>query len=114
MEDRHQMRIDTNSGDWHADQARDGVTVLELYSDHRERVSMERWQPGQDIMLDSPEGLEVLVVEGSFNENSDLFENQSWLRLPPGSSTIATAGKNGCKVWIKRDHLKEPPAAPSV
>ena len=112
-DDRHQMTIDTNKADWSADKGRSGVDTLALYSDDRENVSMERWQPNQQVGLDSPNGLEVLVVSGSFSENGENYENQSWLRLPKGSSTIATAGPDGCKVWIKRNHLREPPAPPA-
>ncbi|MGI9353466.1 MAG: cupin domain-containing protein [Rhizobiaceae bacterium] len=112
MNDRQQVTINTNTADWSAGAGREGVDTLALYSDDRENVSMERWHPNQAIGLDAPNGLEVLVIKGSFQENGESFENQSWLRLPRESSTIVKAGPDGCKVWIKRNHLKEPPGAP--
>ncbi|MDJ0614566.1 MAG: cupin domain-containing protein [Rhizobiaceae bacterium] len=114
MEDRHQMSVDTNTAQWSLDPGREGVNILPLYSDDREDVSMEVWDAGQKVGLDSPNGLEVLVVEGSFTESGETFEKQSWLRLPTKASSIAEAGTNGCKVWIKRNHLKETPQAPSA
>ncbi len=111
-EDRHQMRVDTNAENWSDDPLREGVRLLELYSDDREHVSMEQWSPGAKISLEAADGLEVLVVEGSFTQNGESFTTQSWLRLPRGSAATACAGKNGCRVWVKRDHLKETPSAP--
>ncbi|MEM9279731.1 MAG: cupin domain-containing protein [Pseudomonadota bacterium] len=113
MEDRHQMSIDTNAAEWSEDPGRQGVRKLELYKDDREHVSMEEWAAGTSIGLDATQGMEVLVMEGSFEENGETFENQSWLRLPKGSSSVVTAGDEGCKVWIKRNHLKEKQTAPA-
>jgi len=114
MEDRHQMSVDTNSAEWVPDPGRAGVEVLPLYQDNREEVSMEKWQAGEKIGLDSAHGLEVLVVDGSFSESGESFEKQSWLRLPTNTSVVAETGLEGCKVWIKRNHLKETPTAPSI
>jgi len=113
MNDRHQMRVDTLSADWQADPDRQGIEHLPLYSDNREDVSMETWHPGQTVALDAANGMEVLVIGGSFTEGNESFEIQSWLRLPVGASSTAIAGPDGCKVWIKRNHLKETPTAPS-
>ncbi len=114
MDDRHQMSIDTNTAQWDADPGRAGVSVLPLYADEREEVSMETWDAGARVGLDSSNGLEILVVDGAFNEGGESFEKQSWLRLPVNSSAVAEAGPKGCKVWIKRNHLKETPTAPKT
>lgn len=113
MEDRHQMRMDTNTA-FEPVVNREGVSMLPLYSDNREQVSMEIWAPGQSVSLDSPNGLELLVVEGGFSEGGEDFEKQSWLRLPVGASSVAKASSGGAKVWIKRNHLKETPTAPNT
>ena len=111
-QDRHQMRVDTDAEQWLAKPGQDGVQLLELYADGREQVSMENWAPGQSVKLEAEDGMEVLVVTGSFEENRERFDQQSWLRLPRASSSQAIAGENGCRVWIKRNHLKETPSAP--
>src|SRR5271166_5782386 len=46
-------------------------------------------------------GVEVLVLDGGFDEGGERFEAQSWLRLPAASSLAAEAGPEGCKVWVK-------------
>ncbi|MEM8649125.1 MAG: cupin domain-containing protein [Pseudomonadota bacterium] len=114
MEDRNQIHVDTANTEWVADPDRDGVEVMELYKDDREKVFLEQWAPGSEVSIEAPEGIEILVITGGFEESGEAFEVQSWLRLPRGSSTKAIAGENGAKVWIKRDHLKETPKPPAV
>lgn len=114
MEDRHQMSVDTSARDWEPDPGRAGVRKLDLYEDESEHVSMEEWTAGEAVGLDAAHGMEVLVVEGSFEQDGETFEHQSWLRLPVDTSAVVRAGSNGCKVWIKRNHLRETPSAPDV
>ncbi len=112
LQDRHQMRIDTNTAEWSKGQS--GVETLDLYTDAREHVRMERWAPGTSVSLDPPHGLEILVTAGSFSAIGEEFEVQSWIRVPVGGSVELTAGANGATVWTKRDHLQETPKPPSV
>ena len=113
MADRTHVRIDTKKMRGLPDPDRPGVTVMPLFHDAREDVRLEQWAPDAQINLAVPGGIEVFVLEGGFVENVETFEPQSWLRLPCGASLKATAGSKGCKVWIKADHLKETPKAPS-
>jgi hypothetical protein len=64
-------------------------------------------------VLDASNGVEVLVLAGS-SEGGEVFEMQSWLRLPKDSITLATVGINGARVWIKRGHLAEIPRPRSL
>ena len=114
MADRTHVRIDTNKMSALPAADRPGVSVMPLFHDHREDVRMEIWDAGATVELDAPSGIEVFVVDGSFVENSETFQPQSWLRLPCGDTLRATAGKDGCKVWIKADHLKETPKPPAT
>ena len=113
-EDRFQMRTDTENGEWKEDPMRKGVEVLELYSDDRETVSMERWEAGKKVMLEAEHGLEVLVTKGGFEDGDEPFDVQSWLRLPIGENAEVVAGQSGTTLWIKRNHLKEPPQIPGT
>jgi len=114
MSDRTHVRIDTNKMRALPAIERPGVSVLPLFHDLREDVRMEFWEAGSTIELDVPYGIELFVVDGSFVENSETFEAQSWLRLPCGDTLRAITGKDGCKVWIKADHLKETPIPPAA
>lgn len=112
MADRTHVRIDTNKMRFVA--AVSGVEVMPLFSDGREDVVLERWAPGAEVSLAGSEGTEILVLEGGFSEGGDGFKSGSWLRLPRGRDTMATAGPDGAKVWIKRNHLSQTPQAPAT
>jgi len=111
-EDRIQVRIDTRQIPFRPAQGRRGVEIIPLFDDAREHVRLERWAPGASISLPIPGGAEVLVLDGDFNEGGERFEPQSWLRLPVDSALHATAGPNGCKVWVKTAHLVHVRTAP--
>ena len=112
--DRTHVRIDTNKMKYLPDSKRPGVEVMPLFNDPREDVVLERWQAGSAIELNAEKGLELLVLNGSFEEAGETFISGSWLRLPAGSSSTATAGADGAQAWIKRDHLGDTPRPPQV
>ena len=114
MEDRAAVNIDTNKSEFTRDTSNPNVSSLPLFEDGREHVSMEKWDAGAVVELKSPNGFEVLVTHGSFEESGETFSKQSWLRLPKGASSKAVAGPDGATVWIKRNHLSERPTAPTV
>ena len=103
--DRKEVALDTARMPYEAAASRPGVELLPLFRDDGENVRLERWPPKGTITLDVPGGAELLVLEGAFDEGGERFEPQSWLRLPPGSILKATAGPQGCRVWIKTGHL---------
>jgi hypothetical protein len=90
------------------------VEVIPLYRDSHETVVLERWKPGAAVSLQSPAGLELLVLEGGFTDGEERFTYQSWLRLAPRSSVQAQAGAKGCRVWAKTGHLARQQPAPPV
>ena len=111
-DDRTPVHVDTARAAFTAD--RDGVEALRLFGDSSEQVSLERWAPGARVALDASGGMEILVLDGHFTEVDESFETQSWLRLPVGASTVATAGPGGARVWIKRGHLAGPIRVPGT
>lgn len=112
MADRSHVRIDTKKMRFVP--AGPGVEVMPLFSDAREDVVLERWAAGTEIAVDSPGGIEVLVLDGGFEEAGEAFKPGSWLRLPKGAKSSIKAGSEGARVWIKRDHLREEPKAPAA
>lgn len=93
-DDRTEVRRSINGG-------RD----IELFKDAHEDVQVQNWAAGEPVELDSDEGLEVFVIDGSFTEAGEEFGVWDWLRLPPGSSSTAIAGEGGARVWTKSRHL---------
>ena len=103
--DRKQVRIDTAKLTFMPLPDRSGVETMELFTDGSESVRLERWAPGAEVELHLKGGGEFFVLEGSFNEGEDQLERESWLRLPADGSLCATAGRDGCMVWVKTGHL---------
>ena len=116
LSDRTQVRVDTTGRAFIAMPARNGVAEIALFQDSHETVRLELWAPEMDIFLTPEGGAELLVMSGAFEEGGELFEAQSWLRLPRGASLSARSGPKGCQVWIKTGHqgrpVLAPPAAP--
>jgi hypothetical protein len=112
LADRTHVRIDTNTIAFVSDPGRPGVEVMPLFRDASEDVRLERWAPGSMIALDEAGGLEILVLGGRFTERDEVFEEQSWLRLPSHGRTKIYTGGQGARVWIKRGHLAKTPTWP--
>jgi len=104
-DDRTQLRIDTPALAFRPASGLAGVELATLFENASERVRLERWASGAVIDMPVQGGIELLVLDGSFEEAGEEFTLHSWLRLPAGSRLRAKAGRDGCKVWVKSDHL---------
>lgn len=109
--DRTQIRIDTTTQT--PQPLGNGVSEIPLFEDARERVRIEVWEAATIVDISGHKGFEALVIEGSFIEGGEVFSKNSWLRLPPGMAVTATAGPQGARLWVKSDHLAEPPITPA-
>ena len=105
LADRTELRLDTSGLAYAPLPERPGVATLPLFRDAREEVRLERWAPGAAVALALPGGGEFLVLDGGFVEGGEAFAPQSWLRLPCGGALDATAGPDGCRLWVKTGHL---------
>jgi len=103
--DRTEVRLDTAGIPYEAAGSRPGVQWLQLFRDDDEDVRLEKWMPGTAVSVNLPGGAELLVLDGAFDEGGERFEPLSWLRLPASSMLQATAGPQGCRLWIKTGHL---------
>jgi len=70
--------------------------------------------PNAPITLNVPDGAELLVLDGGFDEGGESFEPLSWLRLPTGSALQPKAGPKGCRIWIKTGQAKDSRAPADV
>lgn len=112
MEDRTSVKTNLNEAEPKDAPGRLGVKLTQLFEDERETVNLELWEAGASITLDVPDGAELFVLEGSFEEGGERLRKNSWLRLPRGARLTAKTGPHGAKVWIKTRHLRfvAPPA----
>lgn len=83
------------------------ASSVTLFDNGHEHVGLQEWRAGMPIEIENREGLELLVVSGSFSDAHDVFEELSWLRLPDGRNLSATAGANGTRVWFKTGALRQ-------
>jgi len=108
--DRTGVRLDTNDLPMVDVPGHPGIKAAPLFHDQREDVRLEQWSPGSTVTLAPAGGMEVLVLDGSFQSTGQTFQPQSWLRLPIGDRVTAIAGPDGCRVWVKEGHLRFVPA----
>ena len=111
-DDRTEVRIDSGKRSFAPAKDRPGVEILPLFHDKREDVRLERWAANANVALDLPSGIEILVLDGGFEEGGESFVPQSWLRLPAGARLVAKTSPDGARVWIKSGHLALPQYAP--
>jgi hypothetical protein len=114
-DDRTPVRIDTSTLSFAPASDIPGVDFAVLYEHAWELVLLERWAPGISVAVPIPGGIELFSLDGSFAEGGEEFTPLSWLRLPAGATLRATAGRSGCKLWVKSGYLAgepRPPAAP--
>ncbi len=112
--DRTPVRIDLNKVAMASDPNRPGVTVALLFRDEREDVRVEQWGPGVAANLKAAGGAELLVLEGSGEENGDALRRHSWVRIPDGRTVTLKAGKDGVRLWLKTGHLRHVAAPTNV
>ena len=86
MADRTEVKLDTNTMAFVADDTRPGVEVMPLHKDQHEAVSLERWAPNTSLDIEAANGMEMLVLDGGFAEGGEHFGQHSWLRLPKGGA----------------------------
>lgn len=104
--DRTEVKVNYDKMESVKSDNREGVSVTMLHQDEFEEVRVEEWEAGSEVILDDEGGIEILVIEGSFDEGGDTLKHLSWLRSPIGSSVKATAGSQGARVWVKTGHLR--------
>lgn len=104
--DTHPVSLRPQDIELRGDPQRPGVRSAVLHRDPWERVRLEQWEAHAEVVIPQHDGLEILVLQGSFKEGADTLVERSWLRLPPGQALRARAGQGGARVWLKQDHLK--------
>jgi ChrR Cupin-like domain len=113
-DDRTELRVDTLALAFAPAPGHSGVELAPLFESASERVRLERWAPGAVLDTPVPGGIELLILDGGFEEAGEEFTRDSWLRLPASSRLRAIAGSGGCRVWVKSGHLARALRFPST
>lgn len=101
--ERQHVAIDTRALGWEAGPA-PGIETKRLYEQpgFADRTDLERWTAGSGPgRVDYPDGAEIFVLEGGFDDEDGSHGAGCWLRLPPGYTYDALATET-CTVYVKR------------
>ena len=101
LTDRTHIRADLSRLPVLETTTRPDIGLTPLYRDASEDVRVETWPPNARIELSPRGGIELLALEGGFEEGGESFVRDSWLRLPVGAGLEVDAGPGGAKVWVK-------------
>ena len=110
--DQEFIRVDTTREDLWRPTDLSGVEVMELHRYGSESNALYRLAPGAALPeRDLPGGEEFFVLDGSCGDASGGYREGSWVRAPIGSAP-ALQSELGCRLYVKRGHLLDPPAGP--
>jgi anti-sigma factor ChrR (cupin superfamily) len=76
-----------------------------LFDNGYEEVRAEIWERDAVVEIANPSGLELLVMDGSVTDGTELLEKHTWLRLPRGLHLKARTGARGARIWLKAGAL---------
>lgn len=102
--DDQYIEVNTSEQVFIQDKDRDAVQYQALHSFKQEAVRLERWAANANITLANTGGIEVLVINGEFKHQENIYRQFDWLRLPVGEALNVTTVSNNCTVWIKTGH----------
>ncbi len=107
--DTQRVFIDTRRTAWHQGMV-PGLSVMPLHQYGTENVALVKWAPGTHFNRHRHwGGEEILVIDGTFQDEHGDYPSGSWLRNPHLSEHMPFS-TNGCTIYVKTGHLARDPA----
>jgi len=106
-EDRTQVRLNINELAPLSHSDVKGVSIIRLFKDKHEQVSVINIQPHTSMELIPEGGAELFVLQGSIKEQQDSLTKHSWLRVPIGYPLSLKTDVASAKIWVKTGHLAD-------
>ncbi|MEM8844814.1 MAG: cupin domain-containing protein [Pseudomonadota bacterium] len=100
--DRKQTIVDTLNTPWHQGMV-EGLKVLPLYSqaNYPENMALVHWQPETYFPEHvHPGGEEILVLEGTFEDEYGSYPKGTWIR-GPHMSRHKPFSREGCLIYVR-------------
>ena len=112
-DDQEFVRVDTTRRDlWRAADVGGGVEAMPLHRFGDESVALYRLAPGAEMPpRHLPGGEEIFVLEGACRDVEGSYPKGVWVRSPVGEAP-ALRSDQGCRLYVKRGHLRHPPPGP--
>jgi anti-sigma factor ChrR (cupin superfamily) len=105
--DQTEVRIDTNTAEWHRPEGIPDAEYTVLHQFGSEQVVMVRLgSASPSIDHDHPGGEEIYVVDGCLVDEQGRYPKGTWLRNPSGSRHSPFT-ETGCTLWVKSGHLPD-------
>lgn len=103
--DRQQKVVDTNAAMWLPGLV-EGLLVMPLHEHEAEHAALVKWAP--DTRFNTHQhwgGEEILVLEGTFYDEYDVYPKGTWLRSPHLSKHQPFTKDDGALIFVKTGHL---------
>jgi anti-sigma factor ChrR (cupin superfamily) len=108
------VRTDTTREDLWQPSDVAGVQIMALHEFQDESVALVRLAPGAAVPArDVPGGEELFVLEGTCHDDHGRYQRGTWLRTPIGRAPVLSSD-GGCRIYVKRGHLLNPPPGPKA
>jgi len=113
-DDQAFVRVDTAREDlWRPSETR-GIEVMPLHRFGDESVALYRLAAGAELPpRDLPGGEEIFVLDGACRDVEGSYARGVWVRSPIGAAP-ALVSDEGCRLYVKRGHLRHPPPGPAT
>ena len=103
-DDRERKVIDTRTAEWIPGLVA-GLSVMPLHEFGSESVALVRWSPGTVFQPHTHfGGEEILVLDGTFEDEHGAYPAGTWLRSP-AMSRHHPFTREGCTILVKVGHL---------
>lgn len=103
-QDQQRVMISTTQAEWFPGLVA-GLQVMPLHTYGTEQVALVKWAPGTNFQRHRHwGGEEILVLEGTFEDDQGVYPQGAWLRNPPGSIHTPFS-RDGCIIYVKTGHL---------
>jgi anti-sigma factor ChrR (cupin superfamily) len=111
-DDQEFVRVDTTREDLWRPSEMPGIDVMPLHRFGDECAALYRLAAGAELPPRTlPGGEEFFVLEGACRDANGLYDQGSWVRSPIGEAP-ALFSDQGCRLYVKRGHLRNPPPGP--
>lgn len=108
------VRDTTQDSQWRQSQWQ-GVEAMALHGFGPEQTALYRFGPGAALPArELAGGEEFFMLDGACRDADGSYDAGFWVRHPAGATAPELISDSGCRLYIKRGHLSDPPPGPGT